>query len=72
MKKRQKFGVSLFGGLILGLVLFAVNFYQNFNRISAFPVTAWTEDHKADCGVVLTGGPNRLKDAFEQLYLKAC
>ena len=33
-------------------------------------VTAWTQDHFADCGVVLTGETNRIPDAIEQLYLK--
>lgn len=38
--------------------------------IQQFPITAWEEDHRADCAVVLTGGPNRIADAFELLYLK--
>lgn len=44
--------------------------YGNLKEITKFPVTAWIEDHQADCAIVLTGGPNRIFDAFEQLYLK--
>lgn len=44
--------------------------YGSFKEIRKFPVTAWLEDHEADCAIVLTGGPNRIFDAFEQLYLK--
>ena len=70
MKKRKKIGISVALGVSLLLTLFTIKFYQHFNHIRRFPVTAWLEDHKADCGVVLTGGPNRIDDAFEQLYLK--
>lgn len=56
--------------LFLGLTFLASKYYTLFKTIRDFPVTAWLEDHKADCGVVLTGGPNRIDDGFEQLYLK--
>ncbi|MEM7646179.1 MAG: YdcF family protein, partial [Pseudomonadota bacterium] len=49
-----------------GLVL-SVGHYR---KIREFPVTAWSEDHRADCGIVLTGGPSRIADAFDQLYLQ--
>ena len=31
------------------------------------PVTAWAEDHRADCAVVLTGGPGRVREGFDLL-----
>lgn len=31
------------------------------------PISAWTEDHKADCAVVLTGGPGRVREGFDLL-----
>jgi uncharacterized SAM-binding protein YcdF (DUF218 family) len=31
------------------------------------PISAWTEDHKADCAVVLTGGPGRIREGFDLL-----
>ena len=70
MKKSKQIFFSIG---ILGVILFsvtAVKFFQHFKTIKEFPVTAWLEDHKADCTVVLTGGPNRIEDALEQLYLK--
>lgn len=44
--------------------------YRHFIVIKNSPVTAWQEDHQGDCAIALTGGPNRILDAFEQLYLK--
>jgi len=70
MKKRAKVA-SLF--LAIGLVLFfylGSVFYRHFHIIHQYPVTAWSEDNQADCGVVLTGSANRINDGFEQLYLK--
>lgn len=31
------------------------------------PISAWLEDHKADCAVVLTGGPGRIREGFDLL-----
>jgi len=70
MKKRKTVGISIGGILGIGFCLLLIMFYKHFNRVRQYPVTAWLEDHKADCGVVLTGGPNRIDDALEQLYLK--
>lgn len=69
MKKRRFFTVTAFLVFALVFTIVAVTFYRDFKRISQYPVTAWLEDHKADCAVVLTGGPNRINDALEQLYL---
>ncbi len=30
--------------------------------------TSWTADHKADCGVVLTGGRGRIREGLDLLY----
>lgn len=70
MKNRQS--VLIFSSLFLVVVLvyFGLQSYRHFKTIKNYAVTAWTEDHRADCGVVLTGGPNRIDDAIEQLYLK--
>lgn len=56
--------------ILMALVFFGLKSYRHFKTIKNYPVTAWLEDHKADCGVVLTGGPNRIDDALELLYLK--
>ena len=39
--------------------------------ILAQPVTAWTVDDAADCGVVLTGGPNRIREGIDLLARKS-
>lgn len=70
MQKRKLVLIVLGSTILLGLFYVSFSFYRHFNRINQYPVTAWTEDHTADCAVVLTGGPNRIDDAFEQLYLK--
>ena len=68
MKKRQKILVSIGIFSVLLSLYLATSTYRYYRIISNYPVTAWTDDHKADCGVVLTGGPNRVMDAIEQLY----
>jgi len=54
-------------GLFLFAVLFCVLFLREARRVGRFPPTAWTEDHKADCAVVLTGGPHRVQEGFDLL-----
>ncbi len=70
MKKRKKMGAALGVVLLCFISVYLVLFYRHFNTLRQYPVTAWLEDHTADCGVVLTGGGNRISDAIEQLYLK--
>lgn len=70
MKKRTRLAISVAMAVAVATLLLATSFYRHFNLIRSYPVTAWLEDHRADCGVVLTGGPNRIDDAFEQLYLQ--
>lgn len=42
--------------------------YQREKRlIAAEPISAWTEDHRADCAIVLTGGPGRIREGFDLL-----
>jgi uncharacterized SAM-binding protein YcdF (DUF218 family) len=35
--------------------------------IASEPISAWTEDHRADCAVVLTGGAGRIREGFDLL-----
>ena len=56
--------------LTLALVVLVVLFgwYQREKKaISSEPISAWVEDHKADCAVVLTGGPGRVREGFDLL-----
>ncbi len=54
-------------GAALLLLLFAWTFRRQYTAIEFEPITAWTEDHKADCAVVLTGGPGRIREGFDLL-----
>ena len=42
-------------------------FRQESREIRQQKVTSWTEDHSADCAVVLTGGANRVREGFDLL-----
>lgn len=37
------------------------------SRILATPIHAWTQDHVADCAVILTGGPARIREGIDLL-----
>lgn len=42
--------------------------YRREKRLVAQePISAWSEDHRADCAVVLTGGPGRIREGFDLL-----
>lgn len=70
MKKPKLIFIFLALTFLLGAGGLVMDAWRHYKTIQTYPVTAWLEDHKADCGVVLTGGPNRINDALEQLYLK--
>ncbi len=54
--------------LVLLLSLFSIyRFFEEWKLVSGFPVTAWLEDHSADCAVVLTGGSGRVREGFDLL-----
>ena len=56
--------------LSAGVFLFismALWFRREVKVIAAEPVSAWQEDHKADCAVVLTGGAGRVREGFDLL-----
>jgi uncharacterized SAM-binding protein YcdF (DUF218 family) len=61
--KRKIFILSVAGAAFLAGLLF----YKQVRQILAQPVTAWTKDQSADCGVVLTGGPGRVREGFDLL-----
>ncbi len=47
---------------LLGLI-----FRREESFIEREPISAWSEDHRADCAVVLTGGPGRVREGFDLL-----
>lgn len=56
----------LLSGLICGIFTVAA-FYRQSQIILSQEVTAWTQDQRADCAVVLTGGPGRVREGFDLL-----
>ncbi|MEZ4871113.1 MAG: hypothetical protein R2827_02480 [Bdellovibrionales bacterium] len=48
---------------IFGLVIFI----NEQRRILSQPATAWLEDQSADCAIVLTGGPFRIREGMDLL-----
>lgn len=57
--------VLISGALVLAV---SVGLYRREMRLVASePISAWTEDHRADCAVVLTGGPGRVREGFDLL-----
>ena len=68
MRKTVGYGIVL--TLLVGGLGFCYSFIRSLDLVTSSEVTAWSVDHRADCGIVLTGGPRRIHDAFEQLYLK--
>jgi len=54
---------------VAGVFLWA--FVHELRQIAAQPVSSWTEDASADCAVVLTGGPNRIREGVDLLTRRA-
>jgi uncharacterized SAM-binding protein YcdF (DUF218 family) len=55
------------GAVTAGLIVFGWLFRREENLILAEPISAWLEDHRADCAVVLTGGAGRVREGFDLL-----
>lgn len=53
------------------LIILAVGLSLRLSRevqfLRASPVTSWTKTQSADCAVVLTGGPGRVREGFDLL-----
>lgn len=55
---------TLVGVVIITLVIL---FARETGHVLHQQPTAWTSDQTADCGVVLTGGPGRVREGFDLL-----
>lgn len=51
----------------MGLLALAYLFYRETKHVLSIPITAWQEDHVADCAIVLTGGHGRVRESFDLL-----
>lgn len=50
------------------LCLFVIGLFgTEFNQITETPLTSWNEDQAADCAIVLTGGPGRVREGLDLL-----
>lgn len=54
-------------GFIFLLLVFTFFFIREWNRIENIEMNSWTQSVSADCGVVLTGGPGRIREGFALL-----
>lgn len=57
-------------GLIAFVILLLISGYLYFRQAEIIlkqKITSWTENHQADCAVVLTGGPGRVREGFDLL-----
>ncbi len=48
-------------------LLLIVWFFQEVKSIRAQPMSSWQVTRHADCGIVLTGGPGRVREGFDVL-----
>lgn len=48
-------------------VAFIIVFYFELIAVSSVHSTAWTQSNDADCGIVLTGGPGRIREGIDLL-----
>lgn len=53
--------------LVAVLIFLGWLYRREESAIAAEPVSAWAEDHRADCAVVVTGGPGRIREGFDLL-----
>lgn len=52
------------------IVLFIIIFYFEYKAVSSARSTGWTHVSEADCGIVLTGGPGRIREGMDLLANK--
>lgn len=61
----KKFCIAFF---VFNAFLFLLSsFLYEYRKITSEPVSSWTQDSRADCAVVLTGGQGRLREGFDLL-----
>lgn len=51
-----------------GLIWFLLKAQATFEVVRSSEPSSWTEDQKAGCGIVLTGGRGRVREGFDLLY----
>lgn len=64
LKNRKRLAFAAVG---IGLIFFLVRGAQLYKEIANSPPTSWTDDHRGDCAVVLTGAIGRVREGFDLL-----
>ncbi|MBL7544275.1 MAG: YdcF family protein [Bdellovibrionaceae bacterium] len=49
------------------IIVFIVVFYFEYKAVNSVKSTAWTQAQDAECGIVLTGGPGRIREGMDLL-----
>ena len=49
------------------IALFIIIFYSEYLSVISTNSTAWSQSKEADCGIVLTGGPGRIREGMDLL-----
>ena len=62
---RRDLGILYSGSIFLSVFLLGV--LLEYREIRQTPANAWTEEVRADCGVVLTGGAGRVREGLDLL-----
>lgn len=63
-KLRVRIAVAITAALVATL---GWAFAREFHNVLNQSITSWNEDQSADCAVVVTGGPNRVREGFDLL-----
>ncbi len=50
------------------MILAAIRFRIEYHTVLSIPPNSWTEDQVADCAVVVTGSPGRVREGVDLLY----
>lgn len=56
----------LIAAALLGIG-FTVRFAREWQTVSSTPIISWERETNADCAIVLTGGPGRVREGFDLL-----
>lgn len=56
--------------LLTGFAVFSWYFVREYQRVTGQPITSWSQDHTADCALVLTGAQGRVREGFDLLSRK--
>jgi uncharacterized SAM-binding protein YcdF (DUF218 family) len=54
----------------IGVLIVGIIFYREIRFVESIPLNAWTDDQSADCAVVLTGGPGRVREGMDLMAQK--